>query len=613
MRCSQMISYVCMVSEKMQYTSCFRRTCLLAVLCLMAALVSIGTSCPEVSATDYYLDRAPDSTDPDSGDGTKENPWNYINAVSLAAANKFVAGDRIKFKRGSIFHGSLWIKWSGASEDPIVFESYEDGNPNDPLPIIDGSRDVVWTDTVNNIYSAGTVSDREPNILNYNGAAKPPITTLRLDSVPSELAANAVLLLSDPYGSFWVRSVNGNTVSGITRAVMHTRQSLSFRYLEDGKEKNWSGNALTIDELISTGIDAKAGLTEWGDWYWDTTDNRVYLYSDVVPDNDTVRVSWYWDTVRVDIAPGTVHDVIIQDLHVQKANKQGVVLYYCSSITVQRLNIFGNAKTAVQLWNADDNIIQNNTIDSNSGGVSLYAPAGLQTKNNQVRNNTVTNCRGACIGLSRDQAANPGEVSGNVIYGNTITNANTMGYDGAGVYTFYAGSNTIESNIIRNCGSKYLRSAGVMVDMSAAPMTITGNTIENNSNGGIAVSGAGHQITNNTLRNNGVSTMDRPQVGFFFAGTTASNCTVTHNTMIADQGYHFIKAEPGSTSGHYINYNAYTWTSTKQFLWPWPLPTSSPQWMDFETWQDQTRHDLNSTSKKKSTIFLFLNGWIHRR
>lgn len=609
MRYGQMISNVSTFSEKRQHTYRLHKICLLAVICCMAALAGIGVSCNEVSATDYYLD----SSASDGGDGSIETPWNAIDSVSLAALDKFVAGDRIRFKRGSIFHGSLWVRWSGTTENPIVFESY--GNINDPLPIIDGSRDVgVWTDEGNNIYSAATVDNRVPNILSYHGAAKPPTTTLRLDSVPPQLTANAVLLRLDKSGSFWVRSVSGDTVSGITRADISVGQSFKFRYLENGKEKTWSGSPLNIQEIISTGIEAKAGLTEWGDWYWDSSHNRVYLYSEALPNDDTVRVSWstdntvwHHDTVRVD-ASGDVHDVIIQDLKVQHSNRYGVVLFNCSDITVQGLNIFGNAKGGILLWNADNNIIENNTMDSNAGGVSLYAPSGNQTNLNQVRNNTISNCRGACIGLSRDLVDPPADVSGNEISGNTITHANTMSYDGAGVYTFYAGSNTIQSNIIRNCGSKYLRSAGVMVDMSATPMTITGNTIENNSIGGIVVSGAGHQITKNRLRNNGVSTMDRPQVGFFFAGTVASNCTVTGNTMIADRGYHFITAEPGSTSGHIINENAYLAKSTELFFWP-----PSTQWMDFKTWKAETGYDTDSTFKKKSSILLFLNGWIGRR
>jgi len=180
----------------------------------------------------------------------------------------------------------------------------------------------------------------------------------------------------------------------------------------------------------------------------------------------------------------------------------------------------------------------------------------------------------------------------NTISGNNISGANSMSYDGAGVYTFNAGSNSIHSNTIRDCGSKYLRSAGVMVDVesggSTLAMSITDNTITGNSTAGIAVSGSGHKITGNTLEGNGEDFMDgRGQLQFFASGSSASNCTVTGNTVTASTNRHFLVAEGGSTSGHYFNCNSYCGTAEKQFSW-------AGEWMDFATWQQKTGHDSRS-------------------
>lgn len=223
----------------------------------------------------------------------------------------------------------------------------------------------------------------------------------------------------------------------------------------------------------------------------------------------------------------------------------------------------------------------------------MYAPPSVGVaSNNEILSNTVTNIRGAGITLSRDDTF--ADVSGNNISGNRISSANTLGYDGAGVYTINVGgslptsaNNIIQGNTIRNCGSSYLRSAGIMVDNGSGSMTIINNTIENNSKGGIVVSGPGHLISNNTLRNNGVASWNNAEIIFFTAGAPASNCTVTGNSMEADQDHHFVFVNAGNGSGHTINNNTYLGQSVQQFYWP-------GQWMDFDTWKSATGYDADS-------------------
>ncbi len=533
-------------------------------------------------AMDYYVDELADS----GGDGSSGLAWNSVSQVN-AAMGTFVAGDHVYFKRGGFFRGdSLLINGvSGTGMNPVVFGAYGSGL----LPIIDGSQPVNWQLEVENIYSTsftGTgVNNEDPFLLVVADTPKSPVTTMKLNSLPAELTEHAVLIQVEPeYSNFWVKATDaGNkTVTGYNLAqhLIEEGGSLVFRYVEDGKEKA-SSESLRVVDVITSGAEANTGLTE-GDWYWDKANKRIYLFTTDVPDNDTVQVNWEADGIRVENST-YVH---VQDIKVQKFNKQGVVLYLSSNITIDGLEIYACGKTGIQVWDASDNRIQNNRIDSISGAISLWVLGGGTAEHNQIRNNTISNCLGACIGLSSDKVLN------NTVSGNTITGANSLSYDGAGVYTFNSGSNTIQGNTISDCGSIYLRSAGIMVDVASgattAPMIISGNYVSNNSTAGIAVSGSGHQLTGNTLVNNGEEYMDgRGQLQFFASGRPASSCTVTSNIIEADTNRQFLVAEYGSTSGHTIDYNCYCGQSSKQFSW-------AGEWMSFEVWQNKTRHDSHS-------------------
>lgn len=613
------------------YTSFVYRVCGLSVLLQVAVLVFTVASCRNVLAADtYYVDA---SASGGVYDGSLVNPWNTLAQVN-AAMGTFNPGDHIRFKRGGIFitvpgqDNTLKITVSGEETNPIVFEAY--GDSNDPLPILDGSRELgSWTHHGGNIYKHDLAEINRPRILFFNGKAVPPITTLQFADVPAILKKDAILMQKDGvYITLWATSVDhaDNTVSGITFYDILPDKNVYARQLDENGVQTELDPHLGTPTIIAT----TDGLTEPGHWYWDS--GKLYLYSEVDRTGSTIPVGYTEDGENdcakipgacaengIDIQPLKEY-VVIKDIKVKRFNDFGVVIRKGNNITINGIEIYGCGIVGIQMYNNSNNIIQNTTIDSVSNGISIWAyspdPSGF-SMNNEILNNTVSNCRGGCITLSSEFITpnpDPTRVSENIIYGNTISNANTMSYDGGGVYTWYAGSNTIESNIIRNCGSLVLASAGIQIDYSGGPMTIRNNTIEHNSIGGIAVSGDGHQITGNTLRNNGVSSRSRSaQIGFFHALSSASNCTVTGNIMEAGQGQHMILGNPGSTSGHTINNNLYYSQSKTLFNWnDW-----SDAWIDFETWKSRTGHDANSKLylSLPPSILLFmpaiLSGSVH--
>jgi parallel beta-helix repeat protein len=553
--------------------------------CLLAGLIVVGgLLLGDVAfATDYFVD-ATSGSDSDSG-LSEATAWKTVEKVSRST---FQPGDHVKFKSGEIYRGfSLLINGvSGTVTDPIVFESYGTG----VLPVIDGSNDVTWVSLgANNIYSteftATGTNNENPFMLTVSGEAKPPVTTIQLNSLPPELKSKAVLIQESPFSSFWVKGTySGNTVTGYDLAQNKIEEggSLSLRYVDisTGKEQAFP-ETLDVTAVFASGAEAQAGLTENGDWYWDKENKTIYLFSDVDP-SGTVEVNWEADGIRVDNSSY----VQVKDIKVQNFNKQGVVLYLSSNITVDGVEIFACGKTGIQMWDSSNNYITNNSIDSVSGAISLWVLGSGTAENNQISNNTIANCFGACIGLTSAKVFN------NTISENDISRANSMSYDGAGIYTFNAGSNLISSNTIHNCGSLHRRSAGIMVDVESgettAAMTIVGNTISYNSTAGIAVSGASHRIHRNELVDNGQEFMDgRAQLQFFASGRPASYCTVTSNVITASKNLQFFIVEGGSNKGHHIDYNCYCGESSKQFSW-------AGEWMQFDTWRSKTGHDPNS-------------------
>lgn len=92
---------------------------------------------PELSlrAATYYIDSVAGA---ETNDGTSEaTPWRTLTRESQVNRVTFKPGDRVLFKRGSSWAGTLTPKGSGAAGNPIVFGAY--GPAEEPAPLIVGS------------------------------------------------------------------------------------------------------------------------------------------------------------------------------------------------------------------------------------------------------------------------------------------------------------------------------------------------------------------------------------------------------------------------------------------------------------------------------------------
>ena len=86
---------------------------------LTFALTAVGCLAQRASR-EFYVDCSRSQV----GDGSLETPWNNLASVNAIALQP---GDTVHLRRGTLCHGSLSPKGSGAEQKPIRFTAYGEG------------------------------------------------------------------------------------------------------------------------------------------------------------------------------------------------------------------------------------------------------------------------------------------------------------------------------------------------------------------------------------------------------------------------------------------------------------------------------------------------------
>ncbi|MCD9025426.1 discoidin domain-containing protein [Cohnella silvisoli] len=108
---------------------------LLAIALVLCGSMVFYPSVSSAAGTTYYVDSSSGS---DGNDGTSTSTaWKTLAKVN---GTTFVAGDKILFKAGGAWTGTLYPKGSGASGSPIIIDMYGTGNK----PLIAGEATVDY-------------------------------------------------------------------------------------------------------------------------------------------------------------------------------------------------------------------------------------------------------------------------------------------------------------------------------------------------------------------------------------------------------------------------------------------------------------------------------------
>ncbi len=550
-----------------------------------------------VQAQTYYVDAIAGN---DGFPGTStERAWRSLRKVST---RRYRPGDQILFKRGQVWHGSLNIVSSGVADAPVELADY--GDPEAPLPIIDGTYAfpfrINWVWVAPNIYKSFPAPWlREPHIIFYGGVARPPLTTLRFNSVPAALKPGAILLQLDGlYRNFLVTSTNGSLVSGITFFKIEPNKQVYVRQIENGRERQWPF-PLGLPQIVTNLSSLKAP----GDWYWNPGDKAIYLYSDVAPRDANVTVGSQSNGIRV---TGSSY-ITIRNLMVRGFNETGIMIYNSKNITLKNVHVSGvgsgGHKSGILLFNSSNCSVLDSEVDSILGNAVVIYSYGHPTLPwsrswaNRIMGNYIHDIGSAGVSLSTDFPKQAVLIQNNIVEGNIIERVNQYTYDAAGVYTLFIGhGNVIRSNTIRFCGTDQLRSAGIMLDSGTGPTLVEKNTLENNSNGGMAITDSGHSILFNTINNNCSYSWDCAQIIMFPVRANPSQCRVEHNHLEAGPGQKLILKTRNPAMGEvpsHFDYNEYVAVDSNPFCWSnnWQCN----QWLDFYSWRNNFGFDVHSS------------------
>ena len=451
---------------------------------------------------DYFVD-AIKGNDSNSG----KYPWKAWKTLTKVNATTFEPGDRIAFKSGDEWNGTITVGQSGTAGNPITFKSFGTG----AKPVITGFTSVTeWTQIDDTIWeSTNAVST---------------LTTLNMVVIGG---VNTPIGRTPNTGYYYYQTTNGTTTitsSSLTGTPNWTGAEVALNNSLWETQRcpitNQSGSTLTFTRpqtfsfrgnyyfIIQNDIRT---LDQQNEWYYNPSTKKLSIYSTTQPVN--VKVSTQNDLVTVK----DVNYVTFKNIEFEGANNNSFYLENADYVTIDNCNI--NYSGAVGIYGhyleGTNLTVKNCTINqSNDGAIGVYDWHYATITDNVISNSGMiyganrtlvgsTNGAGILYGISA--------VGGNTtINGNTITNtgyvairfngSNTMveenyvsnycrvNHDGGGIYTWvgvdvYEDSvytNTIvQNNVVINDTTTYstVVDNGIYLDDYAMGITVRNNVV----------------------------------------------------------------------------------------------------------------------------------------
>ncbi|MFN8598078.1 MAG: hypothetical protein U0559_18085, partial [Anaerolineae bacterium] len=307
-------------------------------LLICALLVSLCSApVTRAAGTTYYVSM---TSGADSNNGlstaTSFKTIAKVNALNLQP------GDQILFKCGDVWRGEmLMITDSGASANPIVFGSYPTSDCANK-PILSGAQAVSgWSAYSGQIYVATLSAATFPNGLNQlfrNGQRLTFGRWPNLDAgdggyatVSAQPAVNQLTsALSLPAGNWKDATIHLKVIrwSMVNRDI--TAQNGSTLTLNANVSCPYTANCTGWGFFINNSLNA---LDRDGEWWYDKTNRKVYLYSTTNPNSATIEGSVIlktddrnWGAINL----GTdlydpAHDVVVDNFEIRDWFRSGIV------------------------------------------------------------------------------------------------------------------------------------------------------------------------------------------------------------------------------------------------------------------------------------------------
>lgn len=524
------------------------------------------------SATVYYVSNS--GNDTNSG-LTSSLPWKTLAKVNATA---FKAGDQILFQRGSVFYGSLTIKYSGTSGSPIVFGAYGTGEN----PMISGFTAVAsWNNLGSNIWesTSAVTALSAVNMVAVNGENTP------MGRYPNSSDTNGgYLSFQSHVGN---TSITSSSLSGTpdwtgaevvvrpVRWILNRRKILS----QAGGTLNFS--ALSYVPIDGFGFfiqnDVRT-LDKQNEWYFDPATKKLKIYSTGAPAG--VNVATLNNLVVITGSYLTIENISFE-------GSDGIAITgdatLRSNIKIQNCRINNIGGDAISGLKADNSVLDGNIVSNvNNNGI------GVNGVSNLIQNNSVSNVglfpgmgsliymgitAGSSTTIQYNTVQNVGYI-GISFYGNDVLVKNNFvnGFcsildDGGGIYT-YTGTRTamrgckvIENIVINGFGTKSgsYQAYGIYLDNDTEDVLVEKNATAYCGAYGYYM----HDNTNVRLTNNIAFSNSVAQCYFQddYGDGTVINNEITNNVFVSGQNNTFTVQyrSIGATinQGGTWNYNRY--------------------------------------------------------
>lgn len=390
------------------------------------------------------------------------------DSLSLAEANAttFVAGDTINIMDD--IEGELLLNNSGTSGNPIVLRSH---NKNSRAKIYGSDEITGWSVYSGNIYRASYAGDVTQLFVNDERMTMARYPNSGYHTVTG-VTSSTVFTSTDLDGG---TDYSGATVAGKVFDYRLTSQTVSSSSSQTiTLSSTMPGGSLGVDEGFYL-VDKLDFLDVAGEWYCDTANNYIYLWTTtgLSPSNYTVR--------------GTVHDngihvtgdyVNIESVAVYHSGLYGILLDSAHYVNIDTVKIHGTKSAGIYLNTGDYNNVRNCNIYDAMTGISCYGATGTTISYDTINytGQQFDKTTGDYYGY-----VTPGDgiitYSGNVnMRYNRITNTGMNGI------SFNEGTDTIQYNYINN-SCVMLKDGGNVycyVDSITSPPGVSGSLVDSN-------------------------------------------------------------------------------------------------------------------------------------
>jgi hypothetical protein len=456
------------------FTSSLTRRFFVPTLLLIFCSVQFGY------ATDYYFSS---SSGNDSRSATEAQnsatPWKSIDKLN-SISSTLKAGDRIFFKAGDVFYGTIKITKSGSSSAPIVYTSYGTG-----------ARPVITSLVrVTNLVSVGS-GKYEANLSSYNIARMQVVT---LNDQIKEVGRHPNT--GAPEGGY-LKISNANSATSITTASSNPYSGNSGQVVI--RKNNWildtheissiSGNTITFKENGSHYTPQKnhgyflqnhASLLDLpGEWSYDPATKKFTINLNGLSASSVNVSVASLDHVVTNSSGAT--NVSFSNLHFKGSNGHLMNFSGGDVVKIENCVLDYAGENAIQTTNVKGLLVQNNQINYslNTGINASWGSAGAIIRGNTLKNSF------AFQGMSKNSDLQgmgiyvASDADRSVIEKNTIINSGFNGIHFGGSYTKVV-NNFIDNFCLykQDAGGIYTNSDG-MRDRNNVGREITGNIIIN--------------------------------------------------------------------------------------------------------------------------------------